>query len=226
MLLIDSNIPPPPPPPPGQIKSIVPTPPTAMKPLRKEIHHYPQVKLKNFQWKKMDARAAEKTIWDMDGDDDSHLVETLKLQGEFEKIDYLFPAKVNNFLERKLAQTSQKTAVQNDSVKFLSKEKNRNISKVFQLIKNSRKVIANSIVIDIVIFPKIKHFDSYKDVRDHIIAMDDKLCTEIFLINLITYFPSREDDLVTMEKYLNGPAEDCLKLDLPEQFTVEVSVMV
>jgi hypothetical protein len=53
--------------------------------------------------------------------------------------------------------------------------------------------------------------------------MDDKLCTEIFLINLITYFPSREDDLVTMQKFLDGPEEDCLKLDLPEQFTIEVS---
>jgi hypothetical protein len=59
-------------------------------------------------------------------------------------------------------------------------------------------------------------------VRDHILAMDDKLCTETFLINLITYCPSRDDDLVTMQKYLDGPKEDCQKLDLPEQFIIEV----
>ena len=76
--------------------------------------------------------------------------------------------------------------------------------------------------IDIVIFPKIKHFDSYKDVRDHIIAMDDKLCTETFLINLITYCPNRDDDLVTMQKFLEGPEENCAQLDLTEQFTIEV----
>lgn len=59
-------------------------------------------------------------------------------------------------------------------------------------------------------------------MRDHILAMDDKLCTETFLVNLITYAPSREDDLVTMQKFLDGPEEDCQKLDLPEQFTIEV----
>lgn len=77
--------------------------------------------------------------------------------------------------------------------------------------------------IDIAILPKIKQFDTYKDVAQHIMAMDDKLCTETFLINLISYLPNRHDDLVTMNKYLEGPEEDCQKLDLPEQFTIEVS---
>lgn len=80
--------------------------------------------------------------------------------------------------------------------------------------------------IDLVIFPKIKHFNSYKDVRDHILAMDDKLCTETFLGNLIAYCPNREDDLVTMQKFLNGPEEDCQKLDYPEQFTIEVYIYI
>ncbi|KAG1085104.1 hypothetical protein G6F42_021530 [Rhizopus arrhizus] len=73
--------------------------------------------------------------------------------------------------------------------------------------------------------PKIKHFDSYKEVAQHILAMDDKLCNEIFLINLITYAPSRDDNLVLMQKYLDGPEEDCLKLDQPEQFTIEMMRM-
>lgn len=73
--------------------------------------------------------------------------------------------------------------------------------------------------------PKIKHFDSYKEVAQHILVMDDKLCNEIFLINLITYAPSRDDNLVLMQKYLDGPEEDCLKLDQPEQFTIEMMRM-
>lgn len=102
-----------------------------MPPLRKEIHHYPQVKLKNFQWKKLDARVVDKTVWDLKDDEDSHLVEALKSEGAFDKIDALFPAKINTFLEKKFANSSQKLDVKNDSIKFLSKDKNRNISKVY-----------------------------------------------------------------------------------------------
>jgi hypothetical protein len=80
----------------------------------------------------------------------------------------------------------------------------------------------HNLKLDIAILPKIKQFDSYKEVAQHILAMDDKLCTEIFLINLITYAPNRDDDLITMKKYLDGPVEECQKLDLPEQFTIEV----
>ncbi|KAG2233169.1 hypothetical protein INT48_005007 [Thamnidium elegans] len=188
---------------PTAITNAVTAAPVLIVPLRKQIQHYPQVKLKNFQWKKMDANAAENTIWNMDiGEDDGFMQDALKKQGAFEKIEALFPAKVNTFLEKRLAQTNNNTVVKNDSVKFLSKDKNRNIN--------------------IVIFPKIKHFSSYKEVRDHILAMDDKLCTETFLSNLIAYCPSREDDLITMQKYISGPEEDCQKLDLPEQFTIEM----
>lgn len=80
-------------------------------------------------------------------------------------------------------------------------------------------------VLDIVIFPKIKQFGSYKEVRDHILAMDDKLCTETFLVNLITYCPNREDDLGVMKSFLNGPEKDCQKLDPPEYFTIEVNIL-
>lgn len=79
-----------------------------------------------------------------------------------------------------------------------------------------------NLCVDIAILPKVKHFDSYREVAQHILAMDDKLCTEIFLINLITYIPNRHDDLVLLKKYLEGPEEDCEKLDLPEQFTIEM----
>lgn len=78
----------------------------------------------------MDAGATENTIWNMEDDeDDMFMQEALKEQGAFQKIETLFPAKVNTFLEKRLAQSNKKAAIQNDSVKFLSKDKNRNISK-------------------------------------------------------------------------------------------------
>lgn len=130
--------PPPPPPPPPLTKPMITAPPTLIVPLRKQIQHYPQVKLKNFQWKKMDASAAENTIWNIEiGEDDEFMQEALKEQGAFEKIEALFPAKVNTFLEKRLAQTNTKAAVKNDSVKFLSKDKNRNISKFINCIEES-----------------------------------------------------------------------------------------
>ena len=121
-------LPPPPPPMIGQIKPVVSTSSVLLTPLRKEIQNYSQVKLKNFQWKKLDPRVAEKTIWDMDHEEDVHMEETLKVEGAFQKIEALFPAKVNTFLEGKKF-ANQKAEIKNDSIKFLSSDKNRNISK-------------------------------------------------------------------------------------------------
>lgn len=108
----------------------IPPPPGALYPLRKEIQHYPQIKLKNFQWKKLDAGATKNTIWNMEEDDGS-IQNALKVEGAFDKIETLFPAKVNTFLERRLAaqMAGQTSVVQDESIKFLSKDKNRNISK-------------------------------------------------------------------------------------------------
>ena len=53
----------------------------------------------------------------------------LNEKGAFGKLEELFPAKVNTFLEDR--RIKQKNAIEkNDSVRFLSKEKNKNISKL------------------------------------------------------------------------------------------------
>lgn len=78
--------------------------------------------------------------------------------------------------------------------------------------------------IDIAILSKIKHYASFQDVRRDILAMDDGLCRETFLSNLIAFAPSRVDNLVTMKKYLESPEEELQKLDLPEQFMLEVKL--
>lgn len=70
--------------------------------------------------------------------------------------------------------------------------------------------------------PQIKQLGSFKATQKHILAVDDKLCTETFLVNLITNIPNNDDDLVTMQKYMSASDEECLKLDLPEQFTIEM----
>lgn len=101
-------------------------PPVPRGPLRKELRHYPQVKLKNLQWQKLDARGVEETIWKLEDVDENELEDDLDKHGVFEKIETLFPAKVNTFFEKKL---KAKVEEKKDAVKFLSKEKSRNISK-------------------------------------------------------------------------------------------------
>lgn len=98
-----------------------------MGPLRKELRHYPQVKLKNLQWQKLDARSVDNTIWKLEDVDENELEDDLDKHGVFEKIETLFPAKVNNFFEKRL---KAKIDEKKDAVKFLSKEKSRNISKL------------------------------------------------------------------------------------------------
>lgn len=78
------------------------------------------------------------------------------------------------------------------------------------------------ILIDLAVLPKCKQFESFTVVRSHIMEIDDELCTETFLANLISYMPNKDDDLKIMEKYQKGPVEDCEELDIPEQFTIEV----
>ena len=125
-----STPPPPPPPSLGGATPNVPVPPLLV-PARKELHHYPQVKLKNLQWQKMDARATCQTFWDTNNHSEN-LEEKLNEKGVFDTIECLFLAKVNHFLEKRLQ--SKKTDVENDSIKFLKKDKNRNISKKKSLL--------------------------------------------------------------------------------------------
>lgn len=117
--------PPPPPPPPGTKGPNVPAAPIA-GPLRKELRHYPKIKLKNLQWQKLDARSVQKTIWLLENVDEDELENALADGGVFEKIEDLFPAKVNLFFEKRL---KAKIEERKDAIKFLAKEKSRNISK-------------------------------------------------------------------------------------------------
>lgn len=78
------------------------------------------------QWQKLDARGVDKTIWKLEDIDENEIEDDLDKHGVFEKIETLFPAKINTFFEKKL---KAKVAEKKDAVKFLSKEKSRNISK-------------------------------------------------------------------------------------------------
>lgn len=53
--------------------------------------------------------------------------------------------------------------------------------------------------------------------------IDDALCTDTFLGNLINFLPTKDDNLTLMQKFLEGPPEACNELDIPEQFTIEVT---
>lgn len=69
----------------------------------------------------------DNTIWKLEDVDENGLEDDLDKHGVFEKIETLFPAKVNNFFEKRL---KAKIDEKKDAVKFLSREKSRNISKL------------------------------------------------------------------------------------------------
>ncbi|KAI8096734.1 formin homology 2 domain-containing protein [Halteromyces radiatus] len=194
------GVPPPPPPPPGARGPLVPAVP--LGPLRKELRHYPEVKLKNLQWQKLDARNVEKTIWTTQTVDEDALEDALDENGVFTKIQDLFPAKVNTFFERRLAKKAEE---KKDAIRFLAKDKGKSIS--------------------IALLPKISKFTSLEEARQHILAMDDDLCTETFLSNLVTYVPDKQDDLKIMEKYLKATPEECQELAEPDHFTIVMMKM-
>lgn len=54
--------------------------------------------------------------------------------------------------------------------------------------------------------------------------MDDVFCSETLLKNMLLHAPSKDDDLLALEKYLKAPTEECTALDVPEQLTVEVCI--
>lgn len=76
-------------------------------------------------------------------------------------------------------------------------------------------------MIDLAILPKIKNM-TFKDARRQLLQMDEQLCTEIFISNLIAFLPNKDDDMRTMEKYMKESDEKRAELDYPEQFVVEV----
>lgn len=63
---------------------------------------------------------------------------------------------------------------------------------------------------------------TFKEARRQLLQLDEQLCTETFISNLIAYLPSKDDDTRTMEKYMKESDEKRAELDYPEQFTVEV----
>jgi hypothetical protein len=83
------------------------------------------------QWQKLDFLHIENTIWKLDDVDEMEIEDDLDKTGTFEKIESLFPAKVNLFFERRL---KVKIEEKKDAIKFLSKEKTRNISKVTKFL--------------------------------------------------------------------------------------------
>ncbi|CAO3642143.1 unnamed protein product [Cunninghamella blakesleeana] len=221
---ISSLSPPPPPPPPPSSSSVTISstststssistlnssnnnannssiPPIPKPAPRKTLQNQPQLKLKNIQWQKLDLRHLEKTVWSLDKMDESNLESKLSQLGIFNEIDSMFAAKTNTLFQGKLKATSEE---KKDTITFLSRNKSRNIN--------------------ITVLPKVKQFGDFNVVRKKIMQLDDDICTEIFLTNLISSLPSQEDDLKTMEHYINTKDdEESKKLDIPEQFTVEM----
>jgi hypothetical protein len=99
---------------------------TPTGPTRKQLRHYPQVKIRNFQWQKLDKAKTDKTIWMLDGVKEDEIEDLLDADGVFSQIEELFPVKANTVFEEKMRQRQKE---HKDAVRFLSKDKSRNISK-------------------------------------------------------------------------------------------------
>jgi hypothetical protein len=85
-------------------------------------------------------------------------------------------------------------------------------------------VIKEASLVDLAVLPRVKMYPNFAAVRLEIMKVNDELCTETFLGNLIAYVPSKDDDLKKMEKYQKETPEVCEELDIPEQFIIEVSI--
>ena len=78
--------------------------------------------------------------------------------------------------------------------------------------------------IGIAVLPRAnKHADSFEQVKREIMAVNDDLCTDTFLSNLIAFVPDKKDDIKLMEKYLKAYPENIDELAEPDQFTIIVS---
>ncbi|KAJ2962598.1 hypothetical protein NQZ79_g2242 [Umbelopsis isabellina] len=137
----------------------------------------------------------------LDGVKEDEIEDLLDADGVFSQIEELFPVKANTVFEEKMRQRQKE---QKDAVRFLSKDKSRNIN--------------------LAILPKIKSMP-FSEVRQKIMQVDDAFCTEIFLSNLLAFAPTNDDDLNTMEKYLKKTDEECEELDLPEQLIIHMKRM-
>ncbi|KAI8877777.1 actin-binding FH2 [Backusella circina FSU 941] len=195
----------------NQLPAIYSIPILNISPNSRELRRAPQKKLKTFQWQKLEYQKISDTLWSDDRFDKLELADE-----EFDKLETLFFAKTNTFFEKR----SKKKLAERPKIQFLTKDKSRNISKSFMCFID---IPFTKTLLDIAILPKIKRFGSFQDVRRHILAMDDKLCTEIFLINLISCIPNHTDNLNRMSSYLKE--KDCKELDLPEQFAIEMMRM-
>ncbi|OAD75627.1 hypothetical protein PHYBLDRAFT_64532 [Phycomyces blakesleeanus NRRL 1555(-)] len=168
---------------------------------RKHINYIPSIKLKNLQWKKLDAHRVQDTVWSQNTLQDNTLESILKDTGVFDTIEKMFPAQANTFLER-TQKRIQEGKSERKLIKFLSKEKSQKIN--------------------IAILSKIKRVPSFGHVRRQILCFDKELCTETFLGNLLACSPSRDDNTKIMEIYTKKSERECEDLDLPEQFTIEM----
>lgn len=99
---------------------------TPAGPSRKQLRHYPQIKIRNFQWQKIEKSKTDQTIWTLEGVNETEIEDLLDHDGVFAKIEELFPVKSNTVFEEKM---QQRQAEKKDAVRFLSKDKSRNMSK-------------------------------------------------------------------------------------------------
>jgi hypothetical protein len=106
--------------------------PTSITPMRNELQHCPKTRLKNLQWQKLDFQKLPDTIWGTDDIWQDELEVKLNNKGVFDTIETMFPAKINTFFEKRSIKKPEETK----TIKFLTRDKSKNISKFLPIITN------------------------------------------------------------------------------------------
>ncbi|KAG0914538.1 hypothetical protein G6F33_004165 [Rhizopus arrhizus] len=163
---------------------------------RKQVKHLPTVKTRQLQWQKLNTNHIQSTIWknsDLENKEDE-LAERMKAEGIFSRMEEIFAQKVAT------------------SKKLVTNEKRQDIC-----IIDSRKAYN----ISIAVLAKYKSM-SFKEFKKKILAVDERLCTEILLRNLLANIPSH-DEMGKLSVFLKTASEEDLQcLSKSDAFCAEI----
>ncbi|KAG1310055.1 hypothetical protein G6F64_004841 [Rhizopus arrhizus] len=185
-----------PPPPPG-----APMPPGApgaplapFGPARKVLRHQPNVKTRAIQWTKLQGNAVGRTVWGSNDVDELALEDEMDTLGIFDSIESMFAQKVVQ-AKKRVVQEEKK------EIRILDQKKGYNIN--------------------IAILSRLKSL-SMEQMAKEFLAVNDKILTENFLVNLQQYAPTPEEQGRLSVFVKSASEEELEQLSAPDAFCVEM----
>ncbi|KAJ1680355.1 hypothetical protein EV182_000137 [Spiromyces aspiralis] len=167
---------------------------------RKELRYVPKVKLKVLQWDKLSDTNVDNSLWanlhEKSGINEQELVDTLKTQGIFDRIEDLFAAKqavdLHALREKK------------------RKEKELQKAEEITVLDNKRSHHTN------IMLRNLKKY-SMVEIRHAILAMNTEIITETRLKQFLNFIPTPDERAL-----LAGHMDNKDRLAKPERFFLEM----